>query len=167
MSADEQFDLALEFVLRWEGGYSNDADDPGGETKHGISKAAHPDVNIKDLTIAKAEGIYRERYWDRIHAGDLPARLAIVLFDTAVNCGPGKAVRLLQQTLRVPVDGVIGPATAAAAWNAAERAAIKDVLVEFLARRVVFHAELPTFPRFGLGWVKRCLALLDAALKVG
>lgn len=160
------FTTAVEFVLEHEGKYSNDPADPGGETHWGISKAAHPDVDIKALTREAAIQIYRAEYWDRTHAGDLPARLGLVLFDTAVNCGPGKAVRLLQQTLRVPVDGVIGPATASAAWNAAERAAIKDVLVEFLARRVVFHAELPTFPRFGLGWIKRCLALLDAALKV-
>ena len=33
------FDRALEVVLRLEGGYSDDATDPGGQTRHGITEA--------------------------------------------------------------------------------------------------------------------------------
>ena len=162
----EAFEAALEFTLRWEGGYSEDAADPGGATKYGISARTYPTVNIKALTVAAAGEIYRRDFWAYCHGDQLPPRLAVALFDTAVNCGPAKAVRLLQQTLRVPTDGVVGPQTITACWEKAETAAIKDVLVELLARRVVFYAPLPAFPRFGLGWVKRCFALLDAALKV-
>ena len=35
------FDAAVSYVLKWEGGYSNDPDDPGGETNFGISKRAY------------------------------------------------------------------------------------------------------------------------------
>ena len=160
------FDTALEFTLRWEGGYSEDPADPGGATKYGISARAYPTVNIKALTVAAAGEIYRRDFWSYCHGDQLPPRLALALFDTAINCGPAKAVRLLQQTLRVPADGVIGPQTITACWEKAEAAAIKDVLTEFLSRRVLFYADLTTFSRFGLGWVKRCFALLDAALKI-
>ena len=40
------FDQAVHVILEHEGGYSNDKDDPGGETRYGISKLAYPDVNI-------------------------------------------------------------------------------------------------------------------------
>lgn len=36
----ENFEKAFSFVLKWEGVYTNDKDDPGGETKYGISKKA-------------------------------------------------------------------------------------------------------------------------------
>ena len=41
------FERAIDKTLAWEGGYVNDPKDPGGETKYGISKRAHPDVDIK------------------------------------------------------------------------------------------------------------------------
>jgi lysozyme family protein len=50
----DNFDKALSFVLSWEGGYSNDPDDPGGETNFGISKRSYPNENIKDMTKERA-----------------------------------------------------------------------------------------------------------------
>ena len=49
-----EFDEIIEVVLKHEGGYVNDPDDPGGETKYGISKKAYPDEDIKELTIERA-----------------------------------------------------------------------------------------------------------------
>ena len=48
------FDEIIEIVLEHEGGYVNDPHDRGGETKYGISKRAHNDVNIKTLTVENA-----------------------------------------------------------------------------------------------------------------
>jgi len=39
---DERFLKAVEMVLAHEGGYVNDPNDPGGETKYGISKRSYP-----------------------------------------------------------------------------------------------------------------------------
>ena len=48
------FQRCVLFVLNEEGGYVNDPADPGGETNFGISMRAHPEVDIKALTKAKA-----------------------------------------------------------------------------------------------------------------
>ena len=87
---NENFNLALTFSLRWEGGYSFDKEDPGGETKFGISKRAYPDVDIKSLTRQEAELIYKRDYWDKIGADKMDKQLSIVCFDSAVNCGVGR-----------------------------------------------------------------------------
>ena len=89
---NESFNLALKFTLRWEGNdrYTNDPSDPGGETKYGISKKAYPDVDIKSLTLAEASLLYKKDYWDKIGCDSMEKALAIVCFDSAVNCGVGR-----------------------------------------------------------------------------
>ena len=57
------FDYALDFVLREEGGYTNNPNDPGGETNYGICKRNYPNLDIKGLTRAQAIAIYRRDYW--------------------------------------------------------------------------------------------------------
>jgi lysozyme family protein len=86
------FKLALTFSLRWEGGekYTNIKDDPGGETKYGISKRAYPDIDIKSLTLAEAEQIYYNDYWLKAGCDKMDKDLGIVVFDAAVNCGVGR-----------------------------------------------------------------------------
>ena len=59
------FKEAVKIILKHEGGYVNDKDDPGGETKFGISKKAFPYLNIKEITIQDAEDIYYEHYWKK------------------------------------------------------------------------------------------------------
>ena len=44
------FNNIIEVVLQHEGGYVNDPNDLGGETKYGITKRFYPDVDIKNLT---------------------------------------------------------------------------------------------------------------------
>lgn len=73
------------------GDYVNDARDPGGETNFGISKRSYPRVNIRDLTRDDAVAIYRRDFWDASNCDALPAKLAVALFDCAVNQGPGIA----------------------------------------------------------------------------
>lgn len=83
-------DKALEFTLKWEGGYVNDPDDAGGETKFGIAKRFFPHLDIKNLTLEEAKSIYESQYWTRVGCPWMKdAKLAIVAFDTAVNCGVG------------------------------------------------------------------------------
>lgn len=94
----EHFERAVAFVLRHEGGYTNDNRDPGGETKFGISKRAYPHLDIKGLTEAEARAIYRRDYWEKAGCGLLEWPMSLVVFDTAVNCGVKKAVELWDRT---------------------------------------------------------------------
>lgn len=92
------FEEAVAKVLKHEGGYVNDPDDPGGETKYGISKRAYPNVDIKNLTEAQAKAIYKRDYWDAIGADQLPANVRYAAFDTAVNMGVGKAKQFIKES---------------------------------------------------------------------
>lgn len=91
------FENYVSRVLKLEGGYANDPEDRGGETKYGISKAAHPDVDIPSLTVADAKRIYKEQYWDKIGASQLPESLRGMAFDAAVNQGVGWTKRALRK----------------------------------------------------------------------
>jgi lysozyme family protein len=93
----KNFMVGLAFVLRWEGGYVDDPRDPGGETKYGISKRSYPHLNIKSLTKEQAAEIYKTDYWNKVGGDTLPFPFDIIVFDTAVNCGVGRATKWLGQ----------------------------------------------------------------------
>ena len=85
----------IPFIFKWEGGYDNDPDDPGGETKFGIDKRSHPDVDIRNLTREGATGIYWRDYWERNACERMLSPLGEVFFNCCVNCGAGRARKLL------------------------------------------------------------------------
>jgi hypothetical protein len=89
---------AIQRVIQREGGYVNDPDDVGGETKFGISKNAYPKLDIANLTEAEAARIYKRDYWDRIEADKLPANIREMAFDAAVNQGVGWTRKALQDS---------------------------------------------------------------------
>lgn len=92
-----KFKPTLEFTLKWEtggdknGGYTNDPDDPGGETKWGISKEFHPDEDIANLTKERALEIYYDEYWNVCGANILDFPDCTAVFDSAVHCGADRA----------------------------------------------------------------------------
>ena len=145
------FDQAFEIVVGHEGGYSNNPNDPGGETKFGISKRSYPNLNIAQLTLDQAKAIYAADFWKRAGCDLCDPGLALVLFDAAVNNGVGQAVRWLQAAVGASADGAIGPATRAAIANADPQ----EALVAMHAARIHFMAGLSTWSTFGRGWSKR------------
>jgi len=92
------FGRAFEFIKKWEGGYSDDPNDPGGETKFGISKRSYPSLDIKNLTIDQARSIYYRDYWQASGAGNLGWPLSLVVFDSAVQHGVAWVFKMLQNT---------------------------------------------------------------------
>lgn len=92
-----EFEAAVDRVLGHEGGYANDPDDRGGETNYGISKRAHPDVDVASLTAGQARQIYRQDYWEAINADSLPDDVREMAFDAAVNHGVGWTKAALQE----------------------------------------------------------------------
>lgn len=90
----EAFALGIAFVLDHEVAWRHGevvsehvAGDAGGTTKYGIDQRDHPGVNIDRLSEADAVEIYHKTEWTRARCGEYPARLAIALFDCAVNPG--------------------------------------------------------------------------------
>jgi len=92
----DKFNRCIGTILQHEGGYVNNPNDPGGETNMGISKRSYPKEDIKNMTIGRAKEIYFRDYWTPCgceNIGDI--KLALALFDSAVNCGVGTALKWL------------------------------------------------------------------------
>ena len=160
------FARALKHVLQMEGGFSDDPYDPGGPTNKGITLAdfakwrgvsvdatsrAHLVAELKAISDDVVSDIYQKRYWQPSSSGLLTDAVAVMHFDASVNHGVGGAIRMLQAALGVDVDGDIGPLTLSTA-----RAQSARLIVERYAdiRRDRYRA-LPTFWRFGRGWLRR------------
>ena len=145
------FEACMAEVFKHEGGYVNDPHDPGGETNLGISKRSYPKEDIRNMTRARAAQIYRRDFWDKLRCDELPAGLDLVAFDAAVNSGPSRGAKWLQQALGVAVDGKVGLATIGAAKNTYAPAAV----LRAVGFRRAFLKTLPTWERYKNGWTKR------------
>lgn len=145
------WDSAFDLLMLNEGNYVNNPNDPGGETKYGISKKAYPDIDIENLTLEQAKKIYKRDYWDRCKCSFIPDALSIALFDFAVNSGTKRAITYLQKALEIPADGVIGNQTI----GACNREPTKKVLEKYMDLRLEFLMSLKNWKYFGNGWGKR------------
>ena len=149
------WDTAINITLGFEGGYVNNKNDEGGETKYGISKKAYPDLDIANLTVEQAKEIYKRDYWDRCKCDFLPDSISISLFDFAVNSGTKRAIRYLQRALGVTIDGVIGNQTI----GACNRIPQKYLFEKFIQYRLEYLMSLKGWQHFGKGWGRRVTAL--------
>lgn len=168
------FDTALEHVLRYEGGEVNDPNDPGGHTNYGITQEAldrarwkYPDnglpKSVSDLDAYTVRFIYRADYWDTCRCSDLPAAVAVLVFDCAVNQGTRDAALFLQRVAGATEDGKIGPRTVAAA----NQCDTGKLCREYAARRGYDYALLDHLDdRYGLGWMRRLFACYDLACRL-
>lgn len=153
---------AVDSVLGHEGGYVDDPHDPGGCTKYGISSRAYPDLDITSLTREQAREIYRSDYWDPCRCDELPSGVDLLVFDCAVNQGRHAAIVILQQATGAAVDGIIGPQTITHA-----HAGRPDIVMrEIVALRGTRYGNLSTFPRFGLGWMRRLADMHQKAIEI-
>lgn len=92
------WERAAEWIIKAEGGYINDPDDPGGETKYGISKRSYPTLDIRALTKEQAKEIYKRDYWRPLFCDQTEWPLALYLFDAGVNHGRTRALQFYRET---------------------------------------------------------------------
>lgn len=170
------FEAAFAFITgaSIEGGFGNDPRDRGNwtsgkvgvgalkGTKYGISAASFPLLDIANITLDQAKALYLAHYWVPIQGDGLPADVAFVVFDCAVNQGVHAAIVMLQQAAGASADGWIGPETLAAA----KAGTSLDIVLEFCARRGVAYAEAEGMPVDGLGWMRRLFRASSAAQTV-
>jgi len=153
------FEDCLARVLASEGGYVNHKDDPGGMTNLGVTKAVweefvgHPvsEADMRALTPDTVMPLYKRKYWDRVSGDQLPKGLDYAVFDAAINSGPGRAAKWLQEVVGVTADGAIGPKTLAAVATKP----IQHLIAQYNDKRLQFLEDLPTWPTFGRGWGDR------------
>ena len=158
----DNFIKAIELVLKHEGGYVNDPDDPGGETNFGISKRSYPHLNIKELTREDAVEIYQKDWWERYRYNQIDsARLAAKVFDIAINVGPSAshihlqlACNRVSGTVLKP-DGILGTKTLDAV-NDFTHTGNGLLLREFKLQMIKYYADLRQ-EKFLRGWIYRAL----------
>jgi lysozyme family protein len=165
-------DDIIQRILSFEGGFTNNPLDKGGPTNFGITASELGQINglgraatvaeIQALTKDQASKIYEDKYivgpgFERIPS----VELRLIVVDSGVLHGIGRAAKWLQQTLGVPADGQIGDVTIAALRGTAGAGAAKGVL----ALRFKFIGQiLKTDPRqvvFAQGWLNRVADLIQ------
>ena len=169
-----------------EGGYTNDPDDSGGETNHGITKftarAYGYTGEMKDLTLDTALDILVSRFWKTPRFDQvclINELIAMEMLDTGINMGPEVASGFLQRALNVlnsgattypdmKQDGFIGPMTLEALRQyQAKRGALGiHVLHNMLnAQQSVRYIELaekrPKDEKYEFGWQANRVVMLD------
>ena len=153
------FDQAFERLIGHEGGYVNHPDDPGGETKFGITKRTYPLENIKGMTLERAKVLYLRDYWGPAGCDAVPDAIKFDLFDMAVNSGVVPAVRALQRAVGATPDGILGPKT----LQAINSMPAPRLVARLNGYRLDLMTDLKTWPVFGRGWAKRVAANLKEA----
>lgn len=146
-----------------EGGEVDDPADAGGHTKYGISKRAYPNEDIAALTPERARQLYEKDYWldDKLFL--LPPALAYCVFDTNVNSGEARCIKLLQRVLGLVEDGELGPVTAGSARGRIDRTGLGELVKEYCKARAEFLIGLNQ-PRFIKGWLARVKRVQTEAL---
>lgn len=147
------FDEAFERVIGHEGGYVDNAHDPGGRTKYGISQRAYPGEDILGMTLTRAKFLYFRDYWGPAGCDSLPPEVRFDMFDLAVNSGVKGAIKLLQTVVGTAADGILGPKTLAAANSMPPL----RLAARLSGARIEFIANLPDqwWQEFGRGLMRR------------
>lgn len=171
------FARAFSELLVLEGVDSNDPDDPGGQTRYGITAAewmtrhaGHPPKPLIKITIYDAQKFYEAFYWQEPGLDRLAAVAPLVAwecFEAGVNCGPGTAVKFLQRALNflaatgLTEDGGLGAKTLGAVGQFLSRGReYQSLLVLAQNGEQYLHYKgcverRETSRRFAPGWMKR------------
>lgn len=170
------FSRALANVLVHEGGYSNDAHDPGGVTLNGIIQTEYDHYReskalpLRPLTramlgnpewIGERDEIYLVDYWRALGVGGdlLMAGLDYAVFDYGVNSGTGRSGLVLRRVLGLP-PGKIIDASVVAKVRAGD---IHTIIDRYVDEREAFLMSLRTCQYFCTGWLKRTASVRHIA----
>lgn len=157
MMAAENFHACLAFTLTYEGGKSDDPQDPGGRTMEGVTQATYDAYRRKKaierrdvfmIEAAERNDIYRNEYWDRVKAGAMLPGEDLCVFDLAVNSGPAKALAVRASVLKTA------------------NISTSDLISGICARRLSFLHALRTWSQFGRGWGRRIAACEALAIRM-
>lgn len=173
---DSYFDYAVSVVLKHEGFFSNDPDDPGGATKYGISlrylkKSGKGDFDndgdvdiddIKKMSIEDAKRLYKKDWWDKYRYKNISSLfIATKVLDLSVNMGAHQAHQLLQRAVwavdkkaySIKDDGILGDITLSKVDTLNDYV----LLPAFRAEAAGFYRSLNR-TKFIRGWLNRAYA---------
>ena len=161
----ERFERIFDYLLRVEGGYSDDKNDKGGKTKFGIIEEEARDFgykgNMQDLTKDFAKNIYLKKYYlgnklDKV----VNDKVDLSICDWAVNSGrngtKNAQIAINQLTnANLDVDGIIGNKTLEA-LNSVDSDKFLEVYHNL--QRIYYKGKVEadrTQERFLTGWLNR------------
>ena len=161
----DRFEKIFDYLLKVEGGYTNDKHDKGGETTWGITKEETREFgykgNMQDLTKDFAKNIYLKKYYlgnklDKV----VNDKTALSICDWAVNSGRNgtKNVQVALNQINgsdLVVDGIIGNKTLEA-LNSIDPGKFLEVYHNL--QRIYYRSKIEadsTQERFLTGWLNR------------
>ena len=160
----ENYESALAHVLKSEGLWSDNPQDPGGATMKGITLSVYqewkrnPHITKEELRVIPDEevyNLYKELYWNNVQGDYLPAGVDYAVFDSAVNMGVGRAAKLIQEAVGVTADGVLGPASV----SAIQKTDPKELIEKFSQLKENFYHGIvehkPDQVKYLKGWLNR------------
>lgn len=119
------FKIAYNKTSEFEGGYSNDKTDRGGETWRGIARNFFPrwagwqivdeikkQPNFKIMLSENKTleemvmDFYKKEFWSKMRGDEIYSQdFANEIYDSCVNMGVATGIKLTQQALNIPVTG--------------------------------------------------------------
>lgn len=175
------YEEQLAVILKFEGGYADHPDDPGGATNFGVTQGTYdgwrkrkglPLRPVKQIAQEEVREIYRGYYLgarcDQFETSH--PKVTLCHFDSAINQGISAANALLQRAInacwreeKLKVDTVIGPITLATLKPLRDA----DVLKEYLDLRKARYDQLiktrPNMEVFRKSWYHRMNKIADIA----
>ena len=171
------FKTALNLILKNEGGYGNDKDDPGGETYKGIARnmnskwngwvtidllkhdAKFPkNLDAETALQDKVAAFYEVNYWDKILGDNITSQnIANSIFDFAVNAGTSTSSLLAQMVVGVKADGVIGDQSIDAINTFEEKLFLASFTIAKISRYISIVEKRPTSRKYFYGWIRRAV----------
>lgn len=182
LTHETAFRLAHQHVAKWEGGYFDHPNDPGGVTMYGVSLMflkslgliegdidGDGDIDRDDvLAITKetARNIFHKHFWVIPKAEKLPPLVAMAFYDLAVNAGSGRAAIVLQEAINTikprsirKLAGNVGPLTQTFTNQLAKEGRALSLCLAYMDRRSDWYRRLarakPKSAVFLKGWLNR------------
>lgn len=176
------FEAAHAHVAKWEGGFFDHKNDPGGVTNCGVSLMflkglgvlegdidGDGDIDRADvlaITPETARTIFKRHFWDSPRAAELPPLVAVAFYDLAVNAGTGRSAIITQEGVNRALPGVIqklapnvGPQTRRFSKQIAQEGRQLLLTEYILEQRAAWYRRLaaakPTSAVFLKGWLNR------------
>lgn len=158
-----RFQQILPDVLKHEGGYVDHPADPGGATMQGVTLETfrrfygreRTKSDLRNITRAQLETIYRQGYWSKVRAEQMWPGLDRAAFDAAVNSGPSRGLRWVQVGVGARPDGAWGPETASMVRGLVSTPERVKAIQRACAARMGFLRGLRHWSTFGRGWSRR------------
>lgn len=159
------------FILKWEGGFSNHVNDPGGATNMGVTigtwksqgydKNGDGNIDVKDLKLITKEDaikILKNNYWNRWFADQIDSQVVANILVDWVWLSGAWGIKIPQELIGVKNDGIVGYQTLHALKQTIAKDRDKFIKQLYQARYDYINKIIRNNPKlesFRKGWMNR------------